>query len=187
MIWTPRLGQRQWEESAMPRIAVAVGVVALTAFSIGFNTVRYTVVWEMVGGSSHRWQPSQPSPSATLPQPTSVLEDDAVHRTAVEAEKEGTGHEDPYGLAARQPQQSGPSSQYSAGGDAAEAVTPSASIRQLVRVEPPDVRQERAGNLDPGCEVRRLPPVDQVAPFPAERRLVRSPEDPIPIYPSTGS
>ena len=34
----------------MPRIAVAMGVVAAMAFSIGFNTTRYTVVWEMVGG-----------------------------------------------------------------------------------------------------------------------------------------
>ena len=171
----------------MPRIAVAVAVVALIAFSIGFNTVRYTVVWDMVGGSSHPAQPSQPSPSATLPQPTTVVQDDAVHRTAVEAEKAATGYEDPYGLAARQPQQSGPTTQDSPGANAAQPTTPLASVPQLARAEAPDARQGTAACLDSGGEVRRLPPVDQVAPSPADRHLVRSPQDPIPIYPGSGS
>jgi len=42
----------------MPRIAVALGVLAAVAFCIGFNTVRYPVVWEMLQ------QPGLPFPTA---------------------------------------------------------------------------------------------------------------------------
>jgi cell division protein FtsN len=171
----------------MPRIAVAVAVVALIAFSIGFNTVRYTVVWDMVGGSSHPSQPSQPSPSATPPQSTTVVQNDAADRTAVESQREATGYEDPYDLAARQPQQSGPTTQDSPAVEAAEPTAPLASTPQLARAEPADARQDTAACWDPGGEIRRLPPVDQVAPSPADRRLVLSPQDPIPIYPGSGS
>jgi len=177
----------------MPRIAVAVGVVALMAFSIGFNTARYTVVWDMVGGSSDRSEPGRPSPSAAVPQPATVVEDDAAHRTAVAAGKEGTRREDPGGLAARQPQQPGPSTQDSPGVGAAEASTPSAPVSQLAHDMPRDVRQDAPAYSDSGCQIRRLPPVDQVAPCPATNlrlvpgHLVQSPQDPIPIYPGGGS
>jgi len=171
----------------VPRIAVAVGVVTLITFSIGFNTARYTVVWDMVGGSSDPSQPGQPSPSAAVPQPTTVVEDDAAHRTAVAAGKAGTRREDACGLAARQPQQPGPSTRESAGVGAAEASTPSAPVSQLAHDMPRDVRPDAAAYADSGCQVRRLPPVDQVAPCPADRRLMRSPQDPIPIYPGGGT
>jgi len=45
----------------MPRIAVAVAVVAITGASIGINIARHPVVWEMVGA------PGQASPSVHAP------------------------------------------------------------------------------------------------------------------------
>lgn len=54
----------------MPRIAATVLSFVLIAFSIGFNMVRYPVVWEMVGppsGSALSEDPSQPDDSADEP------------------------------------------------------------------------------------------------------------------------
>ena len=38
----------------MPRSAATIFGLALVAFSIGFNTVRYPIVWDMVGPASER-------------------------------------------------------------------------------------------------------------------------------------
>lgn len=48
----------------MPRSAATILGLALVAFSIGFNTVRYPVVWEMVSPAraSEKVKPSAPSP-----------------------------------------------------------------------------------------------------------------------------
>ncbi len=57
----------------MPRIAVALGVLASVAFCIGFNTVRYPVVWEMLqqpGLPVFASQPADaPSPAALATKP----------------------------------------------------------------------------------------------------------------------
>ena len=37
----------------MPKTLPALVAVAVIAFSIGFNTARYPIVWEMVGASAH--------------------------------------------------------------------------------------------------------------------------------------
>ncbi len=206
----------------MPRIVVSVGVFALIAFSIGFNVVRYSVVWEMVGGSPQLSQPSQPSHPAAVPEPAAVLqsetavqsaaswnsaaaepsprgsssenscqdssvEDNFVDGPAADVEQEGTGYEDPYDYAARPPEEVEPSSRYSAGVDPAEALSRSASGGRSIRVLPGDVGQDPAGDRDPGREIRRLPPVNQAAPFTAGRYAPRPPEDPVPIYPSSGT
>jgi len=54
----------------MPRIAVALGVLAAVAFCIGFNTVRYPVVWDMLQ------QPGLPVPAsqpADAPSPAALV------------------------------------------------------------------------------------------------------------------
>lgn len=115
----------------MPRIVVAVVVFALIVFSIGFNTARYSVVWEMVGESPRRFQPGQASHSGA-------------------------------------------------------AAQPSASITRVVSVPAADVRQAAPGHSDLGRHIRRLPPIDRVAPFTADRHAAGGPEDATPIYPSSG-
>jgi hypothetical protein len=172
----------------MPRIAVAVGVVALIAFSIGFNTTRYPLVWEMVGGPLQQGQPSQPQSSAVPPQPTTVAQDIAAAGTSTEMDQGGNAYTDTSGSAADHPPQPVSSSvEGPPGVDAAEPTTSTVLAPQLARVEPPDLRKDTALGMDSGGEIRRLPPVDQVAPSPADRRLERSPQDPISIYPGTGT
>jgi hypothetical protein len=57
----------------MPRIAVALGVLGAVAFCIGFNTVRYPVVWDMLqqpGLPVPASQPADaPSPAAPATKP----------------------------------------------------------------------------------------------------------------------
>ena len=209
----------------MPRIVVSVGVFALIAFSIGFNIVRYSVVWEMAGGSPQLSQPSQPSHSAAVPEPAAVLQSEAAVQSAAswnsaaaepsprgfdsensyqdspvedtfvdgpaadveEVEEEGTGYEDPYDYAARPPEEVEASSRYSAGVDPAEALSRSASGGWSIHVLPSDVGQDPTGDRDLGREVRRLPPVDRVAPSTADRYAPRSPQDPGQIYPGSGT
>lgn len=47
----------------MPRIAAALGVLAALALSIGFNTLRYPVVWNMVAPSAAGAQRESASPA----------------------------------------------------------------------------------------------------------------------------
>jgi hypothetical protein len=212
----------------MPRIAVAVAVSALIAFSIGFNTARYTVVWDMVGGPPHASQSGQPPPgtapkewSTAASQPAaglqpqgavastasgssgagepspqgragqsasehSLLEDDPRDDTPAEEEKGPAGYEAPQGHAAEQPPQVSPPVESSAGVDPAKKSTASPAGRQLDRVVAPDARQVPAGPSDRDGQVRRLPPIDQVAPCTAAERPARPADDPITIYPTSG-
>ena len=48
----------------MPRIAVSLGVLATLAFCIGFNTVRYPAVWEMLNQPGLALAASQPTDAA---------------------------------------------------------------------------------------------------------------------------
>ena len=48
----------------MPRIKAAVGLLAVAVFCIGFNSVRYPVVWDMVAASTATAAPQRGSESA---------------------------------------------------------------------------------------------------------------------------
>ena len=48
----------------MPRIAAALVVFATSAFCIGFNIVRYPVVWERIAAGGHLPQSGEPAESA---------------------------------------------------------------------------------------------------------------------------
>jgi len=56
----------------MPRIAASIGVIALIAFSIGFNMARYPRVWEMVGGPLPLMQSEKSLPSQATTEPASA-------------------------------------------------------------------------------------------------------------------
>ncbi len=59
---------------AMPKTLPAIVAVAVIAFSIGFNTARYPIVWEMVGASAHLPEESGGAESAAAPQPAKADE-----------------------------------------------------------------------------------------------------------------
>ena len=75
----------------MPRIAAAVTVVIVMGMCIGFNTVRYPAVWEMVAGAHHPPQPEKPAPelqSPTFSEPEPAVEPAAA--TALSRDSTGT-------------------------------------------------------------------------------------------------
>jgi hypothetical protein len=74
------------KETVMPRIAVAVGTFVLAAFSIGFNTVRYPLVWDMVGSSSLTPESIDTLHPATTPRPASVTQPQPSARPITPAE-----------------------------------------------------------------------------------------------------
>jgi hypothetical protein len=64
--WRRRLAARKCGAEIMPRIAVALGVLAAAAFCIGFNTVRYPVVWEMLNQAGVPRAASTPADGPSL-------------------------------------------------------------------------------------------------------------------------
>ncbi|MBN2024513.1 MAG: hypothetical protein JW809_17165 [Pirellulales bacterium] len=58
----------------MPRIAVAVAVVAIVGVSIGINVARFPTVWEMAGQSATA-SPSRESASGGAPAPSEPIAD----------------------------------------------------------------------------------------------------------------
>lgn len=204
----------------MPRIAVAVGVLVLIVFSIGFNTVRYSTVWEMVGDPVQPDQPDQPSPSAAIREPADISKSATTSQStaswdgaaagpspggwtgeyscpdssageawtdnlAADAQKMGNAHEAPSDYATQKVAEVEPSGEYAARLDPAEASVPSASVIRVVDLSGAGARGSLAGHGDSSGQVCRLPPIDQVAPCPADHRAP-SPEPPFAIYPSSG-
>ncbi len=58
----------------MPKTLPALVAVAVIAFSIGFNTARYPIVWDMVGASAHLPEEAGGSEAAAAPQPAKADE-----------------------------------------------------------------------------------------------------------------
>jgi hypothetical protein len=178
----------------MPRFAATILGLVLVAFSIGFNTVRYPVVWEMVNPAqanaavptttvTQPAEPESPAPPAPVtppPEPAKPIEvtptpevkatpdvtDKTVNGT-VQASEGGTSDTD-------------------AAAKSEEAVEADLAARKpLVPVTV--VSSPRfAGNVAVGgAGISRLPPVDQNDPNPATRNAQLS-SGSIPIYPTTG-
>ena len=151
----------------------------------------------MVGESPRLFQPGQASHSAAVAKPESIaqsaaswnsaagevppqdptgedfhrdswwVEDDCGADSATYTGEERSGYEDSYDYAAGSP-------------------APSASITRVVSVPATDPAHAAPGHSDLGRDIRRLPPIDQVAPFTADRYTAGGPEDVTPIYPSSG-
>ncbi len=189
----------------MPRIAVAVGAVGLIAFSIGFNTARYTVVWEMVGSMPQASQPKEaaqpeavshsaaPAQSAAVgPAPYDWAEENSDRDSPVE-----NGWDDRPALDAEEPldAEEAPAVQkdeteyedpYDYGARPPEEVLP--SIKYSARVDVAEAFGPPAsGHGDLGGEIRRLPRVDRVTPLAEDRGSAGSLGDPIGVYAGNGS
>lgn len=63
----------------MPRIAASLGVVVVLAACIGFNTMRYPVVWEMAAGFHQLSQVAQTANPAEVESGGNASEDGQAH------------------------------------------------------------------------------------------------------------
>jgi hypothetical protein len=158
----------------------------LVAFSIGFNTVRYPVVWEMVNPArasesvqpAAASQPEKPESPTPAPPPSNPAKPIAVQPAPEATDKTVIGNA-----------QSAESN--SASGDAATASEEAAAAEREVRkplvpvtpVSAPNaLRNEAAG----GAGIRRLPPVARANANPVNRDPTRPFDGSIPVYPTTG-
>ena len=172
----------------MPRSAATILGLILVAYSIGFNTARYPVVWEMAdpARATKSVQPNdavQPE-NVDSPVPTAPLE-------AASAPSHPT-----------QPIQTQPASEIAgeivaneltldkdspATGETADdvhdAVVGIESRKPLVPVTSVGLTSGLGSTVPADAGIRRLPPVERTSP---ERNLARSSNGAIPIYPSTG-
>ena len=151
----------------MPRPAAIILGLALVAFSIGFNTVQYPMVWEMVGPvqATESAQPettppqekSENQPAARPAEPIEIMPAPEVGNQVV------IGDELPV--------------------DAKPTSADRESRKPLVPVTL--IRMSNAsGNAVVGSEgIRRLPPVDANVAAPHVGQFV---DGTIPIYPTTG-
>ena len=171
----------------MPRTAATILGFVLVALSIGFNTVRYPEVWEMVNPnrasevppSAAAPPPEKPAsapPQLAVPSPPpkpievkppkpievkptpAVAEKAAVELPGVE-QKKAAGNE----FAADQ-----------------EGRKPLVPVAQVNTAETPE-----KGGAD-GAGIRRLPPVDPNSANLANRNFQQMQGGSIPIYPTTG-
>ena len=169
----------------MPRSAATIFGLALAACSIGFNTVRYPMVWEMIGParvgeralSSVPSPPAEPAshpptpppraapPSRPAPSPRKA-EPIAVKPAPVVAQKS----------VAKQPQPAaaGPKNDQAAAGPKPAATKQVAAApkpqKQLVPVTQVSLPNAPADAATIGTVIRRLPPVDPADPNTTARQ-----------------
>ena len=159
----------------MPRTAATILGLTLVAFSIGFNTVRYPVVWEMVNPAraSELAQPaatSQTQESDSLTPPSTPAKPIEVQPTPDPAPKTTAD--------SAAPAEGKPSGSDSAFADG-ETRT------RLVPVTPLNLVGARA-DASASEGVRRLPPVAAGDADLANRDPARIFGGSIPVYPTTG-
>lgn len=165
----------------MLKILPALGAVAVIAFSIGFNTARYPIVWEMVG------------PAANMPEESNSSEPIEASQSVKPVEPIVTVPSDnPVGSPSADNFQDKPVNSESLQTNV-QALPASANsdefsppMTRLVPV-PSSLFIGNGGQAeDQYPAVQRLPPVNQVAPIPAGRYAAEYPQSPISMYPSTG-
>jgi hypothetical protein len=161
----------------MPRSAATMLGLMLVAISIGFNTVRYPVVWEMVGPvrASESVQSAVASPSEkpdSPPQPSQPADPIEGKPTPEVADKVVAG--DSLSV------EGSPASGDRAVASEAEARKP------LVPVTPVISANALGFGAAGGAGIRRLPPVVQTDLGAANRVSAQSFGRAIPVYPTTG-
>lgn len=171
----------------MLRIAATLLGFAVVAFSIGFNTIHYPLVWEMTGPapSNEASQPVAVSPPARSedPAPAPPLHvlpaisraevkpiPDVASRTAVDRSSPADTNAPPDAKPAA---------------DAGAAATGADTQRPLVPITPASAPAVSRGGAELAPGVRRLPPVEPANSALTIRGAGAS-NGPIPIYPSTG-
>jgi outer membrane biosynthesis protein TonB len=168
--------------------------LALVAFSIGFNTARYPIVWEMVSPAraSEKAQPSAPSPPEQpasrppappqRPAPPRKAEPIAVKPApkppAPKVAKKSVADDS-------RPTSAGPASGRAAANDKA---TPAEAKPQkrLVPVTQVTLANAPANETTGAAVIRRLPPVEPTDSSSANRQPAMFSGGSIPVYPTTG-
>ncbi len=184
----------------MPRMAAVVGVLATATLCIGFNVVRYPVVWQMVNGAQPaQAAPGPPAANQAVPAVTASL------GTMSSAKPSGASQQ-PVSATVPRPTIAAETEQY---GSALACCGPGgacvlAGARDpgepptLVPISPatpeaPDrstswgrSSEETSGRLSESADrVRPLPPVNQQFTFHPATPQWPLPEEPIPFYPNT--
>jgi hypothetical protein len=165
----------------MPRSAATVFGLVLVAFSIGFNTARYPVVWEMVKPArasesaqaaiaSQAEQPEPPPPPQPVPSlPAKPID---VKPASDSASKVVADTAAPADAAPARP---------------VEAATGQSETRKaLVPVTPISSERGLAGESVVGVGIRRLPPVPPSDPLAVSHDAAVLANGSIPFYPTTG-
>lgn len=169
----------------MPRSAATILGLILVACSIGFNTARYPVVWEMAdpARATKSVQPNdavQPE-NADSPTPTAPLEAASASSQPIQmqpaSEIAGEIVADELAL-----HRDSPATGETAD-DVHDAVVGIESRKPLVPVTSVGLTSGLRSTVPADAGIRRLPPVERTSP---ERNLARSSNGAIPIYPSTG-
>jgi hypothetical protein len=164
----------------MPRSAATILQLALVAFSIGFNTVRYPVVWEMLSaaGSGASGQPTAAQQQQQQEPPASVQEASPPARpieappAAQVADRRGAEQSPPAAAACPNANQRA--------ADQPDAGRPLVPVTRISAQSAPE-----SGAAD-AAVIRRLPPVEQANLNSVNPQRGGLPSDTIPIYPTTG-
>lgn len=172
----------------MPKAATIILGLVLVAVSIGFNTVRYPVVWEMIdparasglAQSAVASQPRQTASLPTLPERAPPLQLEPAKPIAMNLEAKVAGKN----ASDRKPSiEASRKVADTMTGDKAPAASGPESRKLLVPVTPASaVGNEAVG----GAGIRRLPPVVKNEADAANGRLRLSFDGSIPVYPTTG-
>ena len=188
----------------MPRSAATLFGLAFVAFSIGFNTWRYPIVWQMAGATTAS---AAPTPAAMKAAPAAADESPKPSAAAPTAQpgKLPAAEAQPatpslmLGAQAAQKPIAGTANESAIGNARPLAAKPAMDVASLARpgpldsngLEKPLVPIPRMGAVAKVADtsgtasaVRRLPPVDPNVP-PMGTYASGSSGDAIPIYPST--
>jgi hypothetical protein len=191
---------------AMPRILPTFAAIAIVGVCIAFNTMRYPIVWEMVGPNAQASLSEKNAPAAEASSSAKAASSSSAAQNAPPASNL-PADPDPPSLAKDSTTPACPKAipislpkEEHAAGDAKQAsekvekpenhIAPAADEKL---VEPPrrlvpvarDAFSAGASGAQPD-EIRRLPPVEAEVAFPADRYASEYPRGAIPIYPSTG-
>jgi hypothetical protein len=161
----------------MPKTLPAILAAAVIAFSIGFNTARYPIVWEMVGASAHLPEESGGAETAAAPQPAKA---DELTASIPSDHSDLIQSAEAPGPAAVMSDQAVAVKTEPAGVESSAAFVPLVPVPGYLFTD----NGIQDGGPYPG--VRRLPPVYEAAPIPAGRYAAEYPQSPVTIYPSTG-
>jgi hypothetical protein len=177
----------------MPRTAATMFGLVLVAVSIGYNTMRWPIVWQMVGPAEERAPPHESAsppaappeqPARPLPDRPATAEPPASPTPPIPAKPvpdlQRAAGSAPTPIHAEPPVE--------AAAPAADENPPPAAIREEKPLVPvPRVRTVAGSAAEAGIDdtVRRLPPLDPSDP-PPTAGAIPSLDGSIRVYPSTG-
>jgi hypothetical protein len=186
----------------MPRILPTIAAVIVVGICIAVNTMRYPIVWQMVGPNARTAVPENIALSADTARPASAESPTLAGGESVkplagldpptnkESDKASLGPAVP--IALRQ-EEAAPVETNEKDPAAEKAETDNSSDAEKDLIEPSRPLVPVASDpifvgaaLPQGEEIRRLPPVEMEVAFPADRYTAEYPPATVPIYPSTG-